>query len=322
MSLSYDNFKTFILGDESNNLDLYDLTEELQFSSFELKKVQRLAMKFKNVKIFNLAKNKLSSLPKEISKMKSLNSLILTANEFELLPDEICELKNLKTLIVLSNKLKSLPQNIGNLKKLETLWISKNEIETLPESFFSLTSLKDFRASNNKIITLGDFSNLINLEKLYLDHNCLEEIPNGLNKLNKLQKIDISYNKTKLSQFSQQNEEKINDLFDLDSIEFFKNDFNVENKFCNQCKKETNTCPPCGHYICPVCANKKMLQSFNDDYETTCPTCDEKFKTNELKEDDNKYIINIDKSTDQKLYCTEIGKWNGKGLDNCLCGKC
>lgn len=318
MSLSFANYKKFIIDDEQNNLDLYDLVQEISFVSSELKRIQKSIVKFKNVKIMNLSKNKLSSLPKEIIKMQSIKSLILTDNEFETLPEEICSLANLKNLIVISNKLKSLPNNIGNLKNLELLWVCKNEIQSLPDSFYTLTSLKEFRASENKISQLGDLSNLTNLKRIYLDHNLLEQIPEQIVNLTNLVRLDISYNLTKSSNFAESNEQIINDIFNIESLEYFKNDFNLGDKFCSICKKETNTTPPCGHYICPICANKKMLQKFNDNYETTCPTCNQIFKTNELKEDDDKFMIKINKCSDETLCENNLNKCNS----TCKCANC
>lgn len=317
MSLSYINFKKYILNDEENSRNLYDEATELNFYNSKVKKLQRIIAKFKNIKVFNVSKNKIVTIPKEIFTMKSLISLNLTDNLIVTLPDELCNLENLETLILISNKLKVLPTNIGKLQKLKILWCSKNELETLPESLSTILSLQDVRFSYNDLISTINFESLVNLKNLYLNNNNLPTVPKGISSLDQLKKLDLSYNKTK-TQNVEQNEQLVAEIYELPSIEFFKNDFNVEDKFCSVCKKETNTAPPCGHYICAICANKRMMEKFNDDYETECPTCKQKFKTPELEDDNKKYSLEIKKSEDQNIYCHEIGKI----VEGCPCGKC
>lgn len=312
MALTFDNFKKFVLNDIENNKDLYDICEEFQFSSSNLKKVHKIVKKFTKVKIFNLSRNSLTTLPKEVFNISTLISLNLSDNNFEFLSNDICHLNNLQSLILISNNLKSLPDSIGNLQKLEKLWVSKNELTKLPKSLYTIKSLQDLRTSHNKLTYLEDFSDLTNLKMLYLDHNAVEIIPDGLSKLIELQKLDISYNKTKNEKYGSDNEKKIENVYELDSIEYFKNDFNSENKLCSVCKKETNTITPCDHYVCAICINKKLMENFNDEYETECPTCKKKIKTTDLKEDNDKYQIN-------KIMCCQT---IGTQIQNCLCGKC
>lgn len=326
MSLSYPNFKQYILNDEENNKDLYEITTELQFFSSQMKKIPRIVANFSVLKILNCSRNKLVSVPKEIFGIKTLVTVNLSENLIIELVDEICELPNLKNLILVSNKLKKLPENIGKLTKLELLLCSKNELENIPASLWTISSLKEVRLSNNFIKEIGNLSPLINLEILYLDHNAISVINNCFDNLTNLIKLDLSYNKTKDSSVSESNELVIANIFELSNLEYFKNDFNVESKFCVVCKKETNTHPPCGHYICSVCANKKMLEKFNDDYETTCPTCNQTFKTNELKEDYEKYEIikknDVALLEDQCSNIKSVKPFDFLHKKTCECGKC
>lgn len=297
MSLSYANFKKYILNDEEKNKDLYKITTELQFHSSDLKKIQRLVAKFKKVTLLNLSNNKLASIPMEIGTMNSLITLNLSQNELTSLPDSVCDLTNLQKLIVISTNLKSLPQNIGNLQKLKTLWCSNNNIKELPKSLFTIKSLENLKISHNKITEIDSIGNLNNLVSLHADNNEILYTPIEMCDLLKVQEIDISYNKTNLEDNHETNLVVIDLIALLPELTFFKNDFNTKGKFCVTCKNESHSYTKCGHIICRPCASKQLLKqnksntSDSNDYLTECPACQSSFSVIELTEKMHPYAL-------------------------------
>ncbi len=118
----------------------------------------RAITKFKNLKILDLSRKRLSlrkmtslfdegrglkELPKWIGDMVSLEHIDLSGNKLVSLPSEIEKLKNLKVLDLNDNKLTSIPIEIGQLKHLKILNISGNPLSEM--DFNTLTViLKNF----------------------------------------------------------------------------------------------------------------------------------------------------------------------------------
>lgn len=311
MSLSYENFVKCILNDEENNKDLYDKVTKLSFNSANLKKIQKIIVNFKKATVLNLSQNMLISIPVEICFMSTLTTINLSENNITELPNEICNLVNLETLIVISNKLKTIPSNISKLQNLKNLWLSKNQLVEIPDSIFTMKSLENVRLSHNQInsfCNMKDFfsgKQLAPLTSLFLDNNKISSIPDILYDFISLQKLDLSYNKTNMLVESEQ---KIKILQDLPDLVFFKNDFNIIGNFCFVCKNECHIVAPCGHKICQKCAEQKLFESSNGNFEITCLECNNIFSTLKLKQNENPYFLK------KVTLCTN--------KQECKCGVC
>ncbi|MBF3355343.1 leucine-rich repeat domain-containing protein, partial [Leptospira borgpetersenii serovar Hardjo-bovis] len=68
------------------------------------------------VRVLDLSRQKLKTLPIEIGQLKNLQRLYLHYNQLTVLPQEIEQLKNLQLLYLRSNRLTTLPKEIEQLK--------------------------------------------------------------------------------------------------------------------------------------------------------------------------------------------------------------
>lgn len=85
----------------------------------------------------------------------------------------------LKRLSLSDNEIQTVPVAISSLTNLEELIISKNHILEIPESIKSCKCLRHVEASINPLgprLPEG-FTQLINLEELYLNDTFLEFLP-------------------------------------------------------------------------------------------------------------------------------------------------
>ncbi|WP_061206220.1 E-cadherin-binding leucine-rich repeat protein LRR20 [Leptospira santarosai] len=86
----------------------------------------------KEVRILDLSRNRLTTLPKEIGKLQTLQKLDLSRNRLITLSKEIERLQNLLSLDLNENQLTTLPKEIGQLKNLR--WLSlKNNTALIPQ---------------------------------------------------------------------------------------------------------------------------------------------------------------------------------------------
>ena len=172
-----------------------------------------------NLSYLNLSQNNLSgSIPSSIGSLQNLDSLNLSINfqqdmltpvsGIDSIPPEIGDLVNLRYLNLSSCFISTFPSEISNLQSLEELNLSSNrslaDIELVSigsdsassifSTIFELTSLKHLKIETcylEGIIPLG-FSNLENLESLYLNANRLSgELPNDLWRLEDLEVLKI-----------------------------------------------------------------------------------------------------------------------------------
>lgn len=124
-------------------------------------------------------------------------ALVLKAN-IKKLPEAIFNFPNLKILILKGNLLTSLPEKFTLLPNLEVLDLSQNNLYVLPKSIMNLKKMKRLDLSDNLelISTLHGFENLNQIEKLWLNHTFVSNIPTlGLSNLqlfeqNKMLSID------------------------------------------------------------------------------------------------------------------------------------
>lgn len=178
--------------------------------------------KLKLVNFLEIAKTKLSSIPKEIHQMENLTSLLIHSNELTSIPAEVGKLVNLKNLNLSNNKLISLPEELknltelmtinfggnqltslfplGDLTKLAVLDINRNKFKKLPEDLgsSSLDNLSHINASFNELDELSDkLVDLPSLKLFNLEHNQLAQVPANLSQCVKLKDILLKENKLK-----------------------------------------------------------------------------------------------------------------------------
>lgn len=118
-----------------------------------------------------LYKNKLESIPSNISNLQELMQLSLDDNKLTSLPDVILELRKLEILDLSYNRLTSLPE-LGLLKELRLLKIDHNKITSLPTSLLERIMDTNIRvyADHNKMIETkinGEKYTMLNNEYAY-----------------------------------------------------------------------------------------------------------------------------------------------------------
>jgi Leucine-rich repeat (LRR) protein len=134
----------------------------------ELKGIENLT----TLKVLNLYRNRLKTLPKGIEQLNTLEELNLQNNALTELGDQLYQLNNLRVLHLGSNELNLLSESICSLENLEELHLKYNVIKQFPSSM----------------------SNLKTLRKLDLSSCMLKEIPKFLVDLPKLEFLDLRRN--------------------------------------------------------------------------------------------------------------------------------
>ncbi|KAL4375805.1 hypothetical protein GQ457_02G037980 [Hibiscus cannabinus] len=152
------------------------------------------------LKILDLSKNPIMSLPISLSKCPRLTTLLLSDGFIESIPEGFFKhMDALEVLDLSENPIKSLPHSLSKCPKLTTLLLSDCCIESIPEGFFDhMDALKILDLSKNPIKSLPhSLSNLKNLTSLLLD-DCedLENVP-SLSNLRVLKKLDFEGTKIK-----------------------------------------------------------------------------------------------------------------------------
>lgn len=122
---------------DSQNAQQIDRFVQLNFSNLGLTIFPAHICNYKNLRIVDLTKNKLSNLSKQIAELKNLSCLFLSDNQLKALPDEICSLKMLERICLANNQLITLPEDLGKLENLKSINLEKNRLTTLPASIDS-----------------------------------------------------------------------------------------------------------------------------------------------------------------------------------------
>lgn len=152
--------------------------------------------------VLQLSDHKLKDVPPEVFNLSViLRNLDLSRNRLSTLPDDISKFKHLKLLNLDSNKLHTLPNCMVNLKKLEVLNISNNLISALPLSFSNLINLKQVYLNNNSFVLFPlQLLGLPNLEVVELSNNKITEIPTGMSDFHA---TELNLSQNELSQISE-----------------------------------------------------------------------------------------------------------------------
>jgi len=150
----------------------------------------------KELRVVNLHRNQLDTLPDSFAQLKSLQELIISANKFENFPEVITKLTKLKIINAEQNRLSALPESFSKLTALEDLNLSTNKFEEFPETILSLSKLKTLNMERNSLNGLPkSFCKLKQLtsasffgnQMKNLDDDCFKDMTN-------LRKVDLQCN--------------------------------------------------------------------------------------------------------------------------------
>jgi len=98
---------------------------------------------FPNLKVLDLAHNKLKAIPYGLSYAEKLEELILTGNELDSLQSSIAQFTGLRKLLVGNNYIYHVSAQIEQLEQLEFFEIWSNETHYLPKEVGNLQALKE-----------------------------------------------------------------------------------------------------------------------------------------------------------------------------------
>ena len=196
--------------------------------------------KLTHLNFLEIAKTKLSTLPKQIGQIKNLTSLLCHTNELTSIPAEIGLLTNLKNLDFSNNKITSLPIELSNLKelftvnlsgnqltelfplndlvKLSVLDISRNKMKELPAlGSCNLENLSEINGSFNELVEMpDDLVDLPSLKLLNLQNNQITHVPSNLSQCHKLKDLLLKENKIKDNRLKKliEQDQKIKSILD------------------------------------------------------------------------------------------------------------
>ncbi|EMM95926.1 leucine rich repeat protein [Leptospira interrogans serovar Zanoni str. LT2156] len=135
-------------------LFLIHLSCEIQAEEVEPEAYQDLTKALQNpldVRVLDLSRQELKTLPIEIGQLKNLQRLYLNHNQLITLPEEIGQLQNLQRLYLMDNQLTILSKEIGQLQNLQVLNLSYNQLKTLPKEIEQLKNLQTLYLNNNQL---------------------------------------------------------------------------------------------------------------------------------------------------------------------------
>ncbi|KAI3649711.1 hypothetical protein MP228_005343 [Amoeboaphelidium protococcarum] len=198
----------------STAIDLARNTDDLDLSYCELKKMPPQAFLLKQVKVINVAGNKIKDLTQaRLDKFKHLitldaagtvptcilcwqssQQLSYVGNCIQEFPASLLSVKSLVTLNLAFNQINTLPTGIGTLKQLVSLDLSGNVLTSIPSEISQLSSLLVLKLEKNRLTSLpASLSQMTALQKLTLHENQFQSIPAVLAQL-KLFEINLQKN--------------------------------------------------------------------------------------------------------------------------------
>ena len=98
---------------------------------------------FPNLKVLDLAHNKIAHIPYNLSYANQIEELILTGNKLDSLEASVAEFGQVKRLLVGNNHIYHVTPKIGQLKTLEFFEVWSNEVHYLPKEISQLETLKE-----------------------------------------------------------------------------------------------------------------------------------------------------------------------------------
>ncbi|GJQ83774.1 Phlpp [Trypoxylus dichotomus] len=129
------------------------------------------------LKHMDVSYNEMETLPDWLSGCQELRSLFASNNNIKTLPDHLfCnEMPYLHTVQLAYNQIQYIPA-IQRKLPIQELFLQNNSLSLLPENFFrAIYNIKVLNVSNNRLCDLPKPLDVLQLEKLFLTANCLND---------------------------------------------------------------------------------------------------------------------------------------------------
>ncbi|KAG9486863.1 hypothetical protein GDO78_006974 [Eleutherodactylus coqui] len=152
---------------------------------------------FEDMKILDMAQNKITCLPPEIGCLRNLRELNVSFNNLKDIPPELGDCENLGKLDISGNlELTELPFELSNLKKVTFVDLSANKFSSIPICVLRMSSLQWLDISRNNLKDLPqDIDRLEELETLLMQKNIITYLPLELTNLSHLKLLVVSGDK-------------------------------------------------------------------------------------------------------------------------------
>eukprot|EP00061_Rhincodon_typus_P005209 g24458.t1 len=151
---------------------------ELRLYHINLKQFPgQLCKKLHHLQLLGLSRNKLESLPWEISSLRELQRLYLQSNNLQVLPAGFCQLHHLEVLDLRENAMIYLPEDINCLQNLKHLYLADNNLAFIPQAMSGCSSLCVLDISRNHLDANHLCSLPGSLAELDLSDNLLHTVP-------------------------------------------------------------------------------------------------------------------------------------------------
>lgn len=121
--------------------------------------------------------NQLLVSPEYAGYWANLTTLVLSNNRLRCLPPIIGKCNNLKIFYADNNQLENFPFSLWSCKNLHTLNLDNNRVESFPPEIQRLKALKYLSVKGNQLRYLPESMRDMTLERLYVEGNSLEELP-------------------------------------------------------------------------------------------------------------------------------------------------
>ncbi|EFJ20755.1 hypothetical protein SELMODRAFT_108463, partial [Selaginella moellendorffii] len=197
--------KLSLIGNQVENVDKLgtrapDVEVLLLSNNIQLKHLTgRFLWSFKKLRVLDLSRTGLISLPMEIGKLKELVVLDISYSSIRSVPDSLGRLVKLEHLNMQNCPLKSFPvhkvSNLVNLRYLNTRGLYFEQLSVIPDELQSLAALEVLDVNTCRLLQkLPDYLAKSFLGLLALDlRGCtsLSQLPSDLQELQWLQKLDL-----------------------------------------------------------------------------------------------------------------------------------
>lgn len=208
----------YSLNNSADQSAIYNI-EYLTLRSDNLVSIPAFVKRFKNLKVLDLAGNKITNLDdnsfedlhieelslgldenfdlekgfNSIKSLQDLKTLHLDNTPFERFPTDLSSVKNIEYLSLKNDHFSKFPQGIITLPNLKTLDLSGNDFEDLPEDIYKLENLEELYLSDdfnlNIKSTFDVLSKMPKLKLLHLDNISINKLPVNFKKLTHLEAI-------------------------------------------------------------------------------------------------------------------------------------
>lgn len=153
-----------------------------------------------NLKVLNLAKNRLLEFPYAILKHESIETIDLSRNSIvQLDKTRTKDTLSLLKLDISNNKIRSFPDWIGtSFPRMNKLILRGNNIRDIPDKTYNFRNIKEINLADNNIgrISPDFFKSCLSLEKIDLSRNLLETLPTFTQStMSRLSHVKLSHNR-------------------------------------------------------------------------------------------------------------------------------